>query len=98
MIIDVCCGYSCAGASISHHPNTTGAALPSYSEVKREREKLRSLRGDDDSGEGDGGSGTAERKRERKRKRKSVKRSSLHGELLEFISQEWGSLDMAEVN
>ena len=70
--------------------------------MKRSGGKPRSLEGhqhggEEDSGEGDDTKPHGERKKRRRRKR-SESRSSLHGELLEFISQEWASLDMAEVS
>ena len=46
--------------------------------------------------EGGGDSGGEGRGR-RKKKRRSERGSSLHEELLEFISQEWASLEIAEV-
>ena len=44
-------------------------------------------------GEEDGG-----RERRKRKKRRSERGSSLHEELLEFISQEWASLEIAEVH
>ena len=71
---------------------SVAAGLPDYTEVRRK--PRRSHQGEADSKEGDGVKmATAGRKR---RKKKS-ERTSLHEELLEFISQEWASLDMADV-
>ena len=53
-------------------------------------------RGEREGGSGGGDSGGEGRVR-RKKKRRSERGSSLHEELLEFISQEWASLEIAEV-
>ena len=53
-------------------------------------------RGEREGGSGGGDSGGEGRGR-RKKKRRSERGSSLHEELLEFISQEWASLEIAEV-
>ena len=51
-------------------------------------------RGERESSGGDSG---GEGRGRRKKKRRSERGSSLHEELLEFISQEWASLEIAEV-
>lgn len=81
------------GASGSHHAanRNVGPHLPDYAEVKSKKKPPRSHHGERES-EGDRKSG------ERKRKKRRSERGSLHEELLEFISQEWASLDIAEVN
>lgn len=70
------------------------AARPDSSEGETKPEKPPRSQYHGGEREGEGGEGGKER---RKRKKRRSERGSLHEELLEFISQEWASLEIAEV-
>ena len=86
--------YNSAGASTSPHATRgkAGVDQPDSSEGEKPEKPPRSHY---HGGEGESEGGKVEKRRKKKRR---SERGSLHEELLEFISQEWASLDLAEVS